>query len=190
MSRMKVLSLMQPWAHLFVNGNKKNETRTWQTSYRGELYIHASSKFNFSDLELCKQDKHFKKAIPDPSILITGAIIGKVKLINCLPTTVVKKAITEEEKTFGDYSPGRFAWMAIEPQQIEPIYFSGSLSIWNFYPVGTEVTFELDGKGKSEIIEGVIESHTRSSYTVKSFYGHSYSNISSSKIKEREVSHA
>ena len=40
---MKVLSLTEPYATLIKNGKKKVETRSWKTSYREELYIHASS---------------------------------------------------------------------------------------------------------------------------------------------------
>lgn len=41
---MKVLSIIEPWASLIANGKKSIETRSWKTSYRGELYIHASKK--------------------------------------------------------------------------------------------------------------------------------------------------
>lgn len=39
---MKALSLKQPWASMVANGTKTIETRTWRTSYRGPLAIHAS----------------------------------------------------------------------------------------------------------------------------------------------------
>ena len=39
---MKVLSLTEPYAALIKERKKKIETRSWKTSYRGELYIHAS----------------------------------------------------------------------------------------------------------------------------------------------------
>lgn len=41
---MKVLSLIEPWATLIKERKKVIETRSWKTSYRGELYTHASSK--------------------------------------------------------------------------------------------------------------------------------------------------
>lgn len=41
---MKVISLRQPWALLVVLGHKKIETRSWKTTYRGDLLIHASQK--------------------------------------------------------------------------------------------------------------------------------------------------
>ena len=39
---MKVLSITEPYATLIKEKKKKVETRSWKTSYRGELYIHAS----------------------------------------------------------------------------------------------------------------------------------------------------
>jgi len=39
---VKVLSLLQPWATLVVMGIKKIETRSWSTTHRGALLIHAS----------------------------------------------------------------------------------------------------------------------------------------------------
>ena len=41
---MKVISIKEPFATLIMNGDKKIETRSWKTNYRGELFIHASGK--------------------------------------------------------------------------------------------------------------------------------------------------
>lgn len=38
----KVLTLTQPWASLVAIGAKRIETRSWSTSYRGPLAIHAA----------------------------------------------------------------------------------------------------------------------------------------------------
>ena len=35
---MKVLSIIEPWATLIASKQKYIETRSWKTSYRGELY--------------------------------------------------------------------------------------------------------------------------------------------------------
>ncbi|MDD4298595.1 MAG: ASCH domain-containing protein [Bacilli bacterium] len=40
---MKVLSLTEPCATLKKEKTKTIEIRSWKTSYRGEMYIHASS---------------------------------------------------------------------------------------------------------------------------------------------------
>ena len=41
---MKILSIRQPWAALIVHGFKETENRTWSTSYRGPVLIHAALK--------------------------------------------------------------------------------------------------------------------------------------------------
>lgn len=136
---MKTLSLLQPWASLVVMGAKEIETRSWSTPYRGPLLIHASKGKAggiFAD------DLPFKKYIPDFKELPFGYIIGKVMLVNIIPigTGVLSYAndetlnkLTMEEKAFGDYSPGRFAWILKEPVCFKNLVSArGSLSLWNF----------------------------------------------------------
>ena len=41
---MKVISIIEPWASLIKDNIKFIETRSWKTTYRGEIYIHASLK--------------------------------------------------------------------------------------------------------------------------------------------------
>ena len=38
---MKALTICQPYPHLIMLGEKPVENRTWATSYRGPLAIHA-----------------------------------------------------------------------------------------------------------------------------------------------------
>ncbi|MCI6265916.1 MAG: ASCH domain-containing protein, partial [Erysipelotrichaceae bacterium] len=58
---IKVLSLKEPFASLIKEGIKKVETRSWQTSYRGELYIHAS----ISRSSINEKNTEFQKLIKD-----------------------------------------------------------------------------------------------------------------------------
>lgn len=76
---MKVLSVIEPWATLIKEGKKKIETRSWKTSYRGELYLHASKK-------VLKKDSHIielLELIPNVTMGF-GNIICKCKLIDCV----------------------------------------------------------------------------------------------------------
>ena len=41
---MKALTIWQPWASLLVSGQKKYETRSWATTYRGPIAIHAAMR--------------------------------------------------------------------------------------------------------------------------------------------------
>src|SRR5689334_13061968 len=111
---MKTLSLLQPWATLVVTGVKKIETRSWQTNYRGPLLIHASLGKKGGILS---SEPPFKKYISDFDQLPFGAIIGSVLLEDILPVEQLffsdheLAALTMEEKAFGDYSKGRYAWI-------------------------------------------------------------------------------
>ena len=41
---MKAITIWQPWASLIAVGAKGFETRSWKTSYRGPIAIHAAAK--------------------------------------------------------------------------------------------------------------------------------------------------
>ena len=57
---MKVISLQEPYGTLILKGHKKIETRSWKTSYRGELYIHTSKSL-FRDCIVEKAYKYISK---------------------------------------------------------------------------------------------------------------------------------
>ena len=143
---MKALSLLQPWASLVVLGHKKVETRSWNTKYRGELLIHASTgkKPNQRSIHLDFQQHFFDLQLPHFKDLPFGAIIGKVNLIDTFPTEEVSHncnfhigkntwEMNDQELAFGDYSAGRYCWLLSETVLFDsPIPAKGSLSIWNY----------------------------------------------------------
>ena len=43
---MKALTIKEPWASLIINGYKTYEFRSWNTSYRGKILIHAGRGFD------------------------------------------------------------------------------------------------------------------------------------------------
>lgn len=136
---MKALSLLQPWASLVMMGVKTIETRCWQTPYRGELLIHASLGKKGS--VLCGQPP-FSKYIPQFHQLPFGAIIGSVTLQEIVPVEDLKFSasqlarLTMEEKAFGDYTKGRYAWLLADPILFQqPLFVKGSLRLWNYVPV-------------------------------------------------------
>ena len=133
---MKTLSLLQPWASLVVMGLKKIETRSWRTSHRGELLIHASLGRKGA---LLANEQPFTKYIKGFSSLPFGAIIGKVILDDVVPveqlyySDATMNKLTLEEKAFGDYTKGRYAWILSEPEQFsKPIPVKGGLGLWEF----------------------------------------------------------
>lgn len=130
---MKVLSLTEPCATLIKEKKKKIETRSWKTSYRGELYIHAS---------LTKMPKSWKEdtefmGLVEKIPLNYGNIICKCNLTDCIYMT--KEYVEEiknknyQEYICGEYKEGRYAWILENIQPLEqPIRAKGHLSIWNY----------------------------------------------------------
>lgn len=132
MAKVKVISLIQPWASLVVMGAKKNETRSFQIKYRGELYIHASQGFPRWARNISSYPP-FTNYIQSHQDLPTGQIIGKVNLFDIKPTEIIKSTLSEEERAFGDYGNSRFAWLLNNALMFEkPIPAKGSLGIWEF----------------------------------------------------------
>ena len=129
---IKVLSIIEPWATLIKEGKKRIETRSWKTSYRGELYLHASSKhIDKKNLNL----PNLLNLIPNISMGY-GSTICKCKLVDCI---YMDEAFLEQiqsnsqEFMCGEYKVGRYAWVLEDVEVLkEPIPAKGHLNIWNF----------------------------------------------------------
>lgn len=87
---MKAITLWQPWASLVALGEKKIETRSWATNYRGPIAIHAAKNSNYSP-EAWAADDHFTSVLlqskkPWPQIwdfMPLGKVIAVAELVNC-----------------------------------------------------------------------------------------------------------
>jgi activating signal cointegrator 1 len=134
---MKVLSVVQPWATLLITGEKKIETRGWETSHRGPLLIHSSKKWNPSLADLCTQEPYLE-ALSDHGFwpgdgLPLGHIIGAVFVEDCQPIEQLLAVLSETEKAFGDYGPQRWGWLCSRPIRFQhPIQARGNLGLWEF----------------------------------------------------------
>lgn len=112
---IKAISMWQPWGSLWLSPNKRHETRHWATSHRGHLLVHAAKKFvkdvdiDLGDILSSEFGGHWGMELP------TGAIIGMVDLIDCIPTEKIVTSFrwTVEEQTdnaCGNFDDGRFGW--------------------------------------------------------------------------------
>jgi hypothetical protein len=137
---MKVLSMSQPWASLFVLGEAKYETRSWRTNYRGSLAIHTSKKMDKGASShatiqlLLGKHGYTKENLP------TGMIIAVCKLENCLKVTENNgtRAILEDGQVvsgndyfLGDFRVGGYAWEVQDMQMLDEfIPAKGKLGLW------------------------------------------------------------
>lgn len=131
---MKALSLLQPWASLVVSGHKRIETRGWSTAYRGPLLIHASKGKAGAALAVEAPGRQY---ILDFNALPFGAIIGQVTLVDVVRIRAEDwigagmEKLTLEERAFGDYRKGRWAWMLEDAVTFEEsVEMRGNLGLW------------------------------------------------------------
>lgn len=133
---MKALTLWEPWASLAVLGEKEYETRSWPTKYRGPLAIHAGKRI---DTDVCKTRPIADVLIESGMILVSdfrlGHVIGIVDMVDCIEMTPEFIAsVSDKERAFGDWRPGRFALKLANPRRIDPVPATGRQGLWNWGP--------------------------------------------------------
>lgn len=144
---MKLISLWEPWATLMAIGAKRIETRSWQTSYRGWLAIHASkgglAKAQMRDI---MSDPMFSEALAGVE-LSPGHIVAVAELRACIPTDLLLNRshstygdmLTQSEEAFGDYHEGRFGWVTLKLFRLpRPIPYKASQGLCDVRPDALE----------------------------------------------------
>lgn len=139
---MKALTLTQPWASLMALRAKRIETRSWYTSYRGEIVIHAAKGFPKWARETCEEPE-FARALDGMSAdqlplsvgLCVVRIVGVVRAGEVIEraTVALGRPPTADEMAFGDYSEERWAWLTeyVRPlENVGPV--KGALGLWEW----------------------------------------------------------
>ena len=169
---MKAITLAQPWATLVAIGAKQIETRSWATSYRGSLAIHAAAGYGKGGAKahkaLCGTEPfcsvlnaacsaHYDaldksvgvlRAMAKSPFMPMGAIVAVCELMDCAlihrdsagwgyisaeRDVAYDWQLTDQERAFGDYTPGRYAWLLSNVRALpEPIPAKGALGLWNW----------------------------------------------------------
>jgi activating signal cointegrator 1 len=158
---MKAISLWQPWASLWCSTRKVHETRHWRCSHRGWLLVHAAKRFETVDLHdqlrLILDGEFGDRWSKD---LPTGALIGMVNVVDCLPTQMLNgdSAASDDDRECGDFGPGRFAWKRDEFRLFDqPIAYRGKQGI---FTVPNDVIFgdfvSLNTQNEGDRIAGCV----------------------------------
>lgn len=72
---VKIMTVKQPWATALISGGKDVENRTWETSYRGWMLVHAGKSIDeFVPARYGLGDKRAAMALP------RGCVIGAVNI--------------------------------------------------------------------------------------------------------------
>lgn len=116
---MKALTVRQPWAWLIVNGYKPVENRTWATTYRGPVLIHAAASLadpqSLMDCyALCET-----LGIELPDEVDCGGIVGQVQLIDCV------------KEHPSPWFSGPVGWLLSDPQPLPFRAYKGRLGLFD-----------------------------------------------------------
>lgn len=152
---MRILSLTQPWATLVAIGAKSFETRSWGTSYRGPLAIHAAKGLGpiggkgglrYQFIEDPFYEVLTAAGYDASDCLPLGAIVAVCDLAECYEIRekglwahhTIHSLPGEPERSFGDYSPGRFAWKLTQVQALTtPLPYRGAQGLRGISDVAT-----------------------------------------------------
>lgn len=129
----RALTLIQPWATLIALGEKCIETRSWSTAFRGWMAITASKAFPRDCYELIGHPPFATALHPwlkEKGDLPRGAVVCVANLVACRSTQDYAW-INNQERSFGDFSPGRYGWMFSEVKALkQPVPCRGMQGLW------------------------------------------------------------
>jgi len=120
---MKALSIRQPWAELILQGRRTLELRTWRTTYRGKIAVHAAQEI---DKTACE---HYGI---DAQTLPRGQIVGTVEIGDIIDFDAESFDAAQVEHLYLKGFPGDLVgWRLTDPQRLsEPINFKGKYNLF------------------------------------------------------------
>lgn len=163
---MKAITIWQPWATLLPLGIKLYETRSWATSYRGPIAIHAAAVKVQQIIKRCFSTESGKQAFLDViakgmngvhtekevvelmNSFPTGSVVGVAQIVGCCeifvgcdgkPFIRTSHGIykpTYRERMLGDWTPGRYAWEFSDMRPVDPIPAKGKQGLWTWDETG------------------------------------------------------
>jgi hypothetical protein len=155
---VKAISLWQPWASAIAVGAKRVETRSWSTSYRGRLLIHAAKRRNIGELIRYACRWNWCGALRPlglnmgndcrlEDILPFGAFVASAELVDCRATDGFTQGELDvprmpegesahlyawTERQMGDFGLGRFGWILEDVRAMpDPIPAVGRRGLWD-----------------------------------------------------------
>lgn len=131
----KGLSIVQPWASAIAFAGKDIENRSWRTHYRGPIAIHASGSLDREQLDVLRRPVRGGEKRPLIDLINMGRrryglstqaepetshIVAIAMLVDC-----VRKSSSPW------WFPGEMGWVIGGVVPIEPIPWTGGLSLWD-----------------------------------------------------------
>ena len=113
---MKALTICQPYAEQIARGEKILENRTWPTSYRGPLAIHAGKSRSW-------MEDGDEAEYPGMAF---GAVVAIAELVDCRRVTDLPVEMMERHD-----ANGPFCFVLANVRRIEPVPARGAQGLWD-----------------------------------------------------------
>lgn len=125
---MKAITILQPYAYGVMVGAKRIENRSFRTSHRGPLAIHASkSRAEVAPPGMRELLADERTEVPPSESLTYGAIVAIVDLVDC-----VRAEELPAEFAGDPFAAGPFCWILANPKPLAtPIPCSGARMVWD-----------------------------------------------------------
>lgn len=128
---MRALSLYQPWASLVCMGLKKTETRSWQTSYRGLLAIHAARAWTPDQREAMDRFRGLFEGYSFDGLPRGKCVLAVAELVDCYRFGPNERGVDEADFHCGDFAEGRYGWRLKNVRPLRsPLELNGQRGLW------------------------------------------------------------
>jgi hypothetical protein len=98
------LTVHQPWAELILRSRKQIELRSWSTSHRGLLWLHAGARVD--------EDAAARFAIGPQ---FTGGYVGAVEIAAIVYLDEKRWETWKDTHLSGHFTPGIYGWLLARP---------------------------------------------------------------------------
>ena len=138
---MQAITIHAPWAWAIVHGHKRIENRSWTTSIRGRVAIHAGAS-TVSDKAAEKLFREIGIEYPDDWSPYRSKLLGSVEIVDVISDCDQTSLLATSKPTdFGPWWTGPNGFVLKSPKPLsEPIRCSGQLRFWNL-PSNLDVAF-------------------------------------------------
>lgn len=131
---MKALTIDALWAWAIIHGPKRVENRSWRTSYRGPLAIHAG-RDRSRDAEAFEFLTQQGLEIPTGDDLerLRGRVLGTCVLVDCVLREDLKQCLFYSVEAGSPFAFGPWCWVldGVEPLA-EPTLAVGRQGLWDW----------------------------------------------------------
>jgi hypothetical protein len=129
---MKALSIRQPWVHSILHLGKRIENRTWPTSFRGHVLLHAAKGmtrdgYNEAAALICRASG--RPTLPFAAFkasAVFGAIVGSARVVDCVRNDDVPRLEKNDWAFDGQYG---FVLDEVEPFDVS-VPWRGALGLF------------------------------------------------------------